>query len=70
MSKRVRVEDASDDAPVPKRFRPSSTDRFSNLSDELILRILGYLPVSQLVVCQRYVYLSSMCLSICFMKSR
>ena len=63
MSKRVRVEDDLDDAPSPKRVRSSSTDRLSNLSDELILRVLGYLPVSQLVVCQRYVYLSFMRLS-------
>lgn len=35
-----------------KRSRPSATDHLSRLSDELILRVLSYLPVSQLVLCQ------------------
>lgn len=36
-----------------KRVRPSSRDHLSRLSDELVLRVLSYLPVSQLVLCQR-----------------
>lgn len=54
MGKRVRLEDDDDDEQrLVKRARPSSLDRLSKLSDELILRVLSYLPVSQLVVCQR-----------------
>ena len=53
MSKRLREEDSLNDAPAEKRARPSSVDRLSKLSDELILRVLSYLPVSNLVVCQR-----------------
>ena len=56
MSKRVRAEEALEDAPPSKRARPSSVDRLSKLSDELILRVLSYLSVSQLVVCQRYAF--------------
>ena len=55
MSKRAREEDGLEDSPASKRMRLSSVDRLSKLSDELILRVLGSLPVSQLVVCQRYV---------------
>ena len=58
MSKRVRDEDVLEDVPSSKRMRPSSVDRLSKLSDELILRVLANLPVSQLVVCQRYVCIS------------
>jgi hypothetical protein len=36
-----------------KRFRPALRDHLSHLSDELLLRILGYLPVPQLALCQR-----------------
>jgi hypothetical protein len=60
MSKRVRDEDVLEDAPASKRIRPSSVDRLSKLSDELILRVLSYLPVSQLVVCERYVCIMSL----------
>ena len=38
-----------------KRRRESSIDRFSRLSDELNLRILSHLTVSDLTICQRYV---------------
>ena len=55
MSKRVRQQDGLDDDRAAKRVRPSSPDRLSKLSDELILRVLSFLPVSQLAVCQRYV---------------
>jgi len=54
MAKRARNEGAVKE-PDAKRLRASSIDRLSRLSDELILRILSYVPVSQLVVCQRYV---------------
>lgn len=53
MGKRVRPEDDGDEQLPMKRIRPSSLDRLSKLSDELILRVLSYLPVAQLVVCQR-----------------
>ena len=55
MGKRARTEDGIDRERPTKHLRASSLDRLSRLSDELILRVLSYLPVSQLVVCQRYV---------------
>jgi hypothetical protein len=36
-----------------KRIRPAVRDHLSHLSDELLLRVLSYLPVSQLALCQR-----------------
>ncbi|KAK5107124.1 hypothetical protein LTR62_001714 [Meristemomyces frigidus] len=37
----------------PKRQRSITLDRLSKLSDELVLRVLSYLPVPQLTVCAR-----------------
>jgi len=56
MSKR-KVSDAFDESDKPvKRWRATTTvDRLSALSHELILRVLSYLPVLDLIVCQRYV---------------
>lgn len=54
MAKRAR-EKSDVDGREEKRQRSSSVDRFSGLSDELILRVFSCLPVSQLVVCERYV---------------
>ena len=51
MPKRSR-EDQELDGPSAKRLRPSNTDRLSHLSDELLLRTLSYLSVSDLVLCQ------------------
>lgn len=42
-----------DDQHEAKRARATNVDGFSRLSDELILRILSYLPVTELVRCQR-----------------
>ncbi|TKA66494.1 hypothetical protein B0A55_09166 [Friedmanniomyces simplex] len=53
MVKRVREEDDGLDESHSKRPKPSEADRLSRLSDELTLRVLSYLPVAQLVVCQR-----------------
>ena len=53
MVKRSRIEDVVDSSRDEKRLRTTKVDRFSRLSDELILRVLPYLPVSQLVLCQR-----------------
>ncbi|KAK5137102.1 hypothetical protein LTR08_001111 [Meristemomyces frigidus] len=53
MVKRRRDEQNSGGERSLKRARPDSVDRFTSLSDELILRVLSYLPVSHLVVCQR-----------------
>jgi F-box domain len=39
--------------PSPKRLRFSRPDRLSRLSDELILRILSFVDVSDLTSCQR-----------------
>ena len=36
-----------------KRLRPNKIDRLSILSDELVLRALSLLPISDLVVCER-----------------
>ncbi|KAK3112654.1 hypothetical protein LTR53_010851 [Teratosphaeriaceae sp. CCFEE 6253] len=53
MAKRGREDDV-DSRPGPsKRSRPANVDHLSRLSDELTLRVLSYLPVAQLVVCQR-----------------
>lgn len=50
-----RSRDEAGDAPsVAKRLRPNTTDRFSVLSDELLLRILSFLPISDLVLCERW----------------
>lgn len=56
MSKRRRDSDESD-ASTRKRRRDSSAgsiDRLSCLSNELLLHILSFLPISSLSVCQRY----------------
>ena len=53
MAKRSREDQEIDDRS-PKRLRPSSPDRLSHLSDELLIRTLSYLSVSDLVRCQRY----------------
>jgi hypothetical protein len=52
MLKRRRVED---DHPghVQKRCRLQYGYDFSLLSDELILKVLTYLPISDLAICQR-----------------
>lgn len=54
MPKRSYENQELDDRPE-KRLRPSNPDRLSLLSDELLLRTLSYLSVSDLVLCQRYV---------------
>lgn len=57
MSKRRR-DDAQFDLPPTKRHRDAVTsplDRLSSLSDEILLHILSFLPISSLNVCQRYV---------------
>lgn len=54
MSKRRREDDTSD-LPSAKRNRDlviGPVDRLSSLSDELLLNILSFLPVSSLNVCQ------------------
>lgn len=38
-----------------KRWRAAHPDRLSSLSHELLLRVLSFLPVPDLIVCQRYV---------------
>jgi hypothetical protein len=56
MSKRRR-DDAQFDLPSAKRYRDGVTsplDRLSSLSDELLLHVLSFLPISSLNVCQRY----------------
>ena len=54
MAKRSR-EDRDIDGRSTKRLRFSNPDRLSHLSDELLIRTLSYLSVSDLVRCQRYV---------------
>jgi hypothetical protein len=56
MSKRRR-DDTQLGLPPTKRYRDTATsplDRLSSLSDELLLHILSFLPISGLNVCQRY----------------
>ena len=53
MAKRSREDQEIDDRS-PKRLRPSNPDRLSHLSDELLIRTLSCLSVSDLVRCQRY----------------
>ncbi|KAK4893267.1 hypothetical protein LTR27_008390 [Elasticomyces elasticus] len=49
-----RARDISDeDEESPKRIKQTDVDRLSRLSDELTLRVLSFLPTSQLVVCER-----------------
>ncbi|KAJ5984393.1 hypothetical protein N7481_006492 [Penicillium waksmanii] len=52
MSKRRRGEEDQSDAPFSKRRRDSATggpvDRLSSLSNELLLHILSFLPISSL----------------------
>ena len=56
MSKRPRYDGNENESHInPKRLRPSDRDRFSNLSDELVLRILSYLPLSDRIVSLRCV---------------
>ena len=54
MPKRRRLEN---DYPAPprKKARLRFDYGFSLLSDELVLKVLSYLPVSELAVCQRCV---------------
>ena len=56
MSKRPRNDENEDEIQInTKRLRSSDRDRFSNLSDELVLRILSYLPLSDRIVSLRCV---------------
>ncbi|EMC96333.1 hypothetical protein BAUCODRAFT_70614 [Baudoinia panamericana UAMH 10762] len=51
--KRQRDADEIVLQPATKRTKTSRVDHLSRLSDELILRVLGALSVSQLIVCER-----------------
>lgn len=53
MAKRGREHEGSDFERNTKRIKPLKVDRLSRLSDELTLRVLSYLPVSDLLMCQR-----------------
>lgn len=55
MPKRSRLEEAEVERPS-KRLRPQSLDRFSALSDELLLRTLSFLSITDLVLCERCEY--------------
>ncbi|GAB7354806.1 hypothetical protein MBLNU459_g5197t2 [Dothideomycetes sp. NU459] len=48
-----RARSLAQDERQDKRLRPNSPDRLSALSHELALRVLAFLPVPDLVVCQR-----------------
>lgn len=51
-----RVRESDDDIENPSKVRRvSRNDILSRLSDELLVRILSFIPVSSLLVCQRYV---------------
>ena len=47
------LEDPTGSAASRKRPRPCPVDRFSSLSDELILRIFSFLGVPDVCICQR-----------------
>ena len=51
--RRSSVSEADLSLPTPKRTRTESTDRLSQLSDELLIRILHHVPISGLLQCQR-----------------
>lgn len=53
--KRLREDDEAlaQSSRDSKRLRPSSVDHLSSLSDELLLKVLSFLRISELVVCQR-----------------
>lgn len=53
-----RSPDRDIDEYCAKRLRLHPPDRLSSLSDELILRTLSYLPVSELLICERCAYLA------------
>ena len=52
MPKRSRA-DSEEVTSVPKRLRLKCPDRLSVLSDELLLRTLSFLPIPDLVLCER-----------------
>lgn len=47
--------DEEDSAPAQKKRRLHVSHDFSLLSDELILKVLAYLSISDLAICQRCV---------------
>ncbi|KAF4313543.1 Zinc finger CCHC-type protein [Botryosphaeria dothidea] len=53
MPKRRAEDDDQNALPPAKRGRNIASDKLSRLSDELLLRILSYVPVATLNVCQR-----------------
>ncbi|KXT17334.1 hypothetical protein AC579_3861 [Pseudocercospora musae] len=55
MAKRTRDDsgDISEDVLPAKRPKVTSSDRLSSLSDELLLKVLSFLPTTQLTVCER-----------------
>jgi hypothetical protein len=52
--KRAREDCDGEEHPAKVR-RLANTDQLSKLSDELLVRILSFVPVTSLLVCQRYV---------------
>lgn len=55
LMKRSREED-DDGEHASKVRRVSKVDRLSRLSDELLVRILSFVPVASLLTCQRYAH--------------
>ena len=49
-----RAREDCDGEPSTKVRRVIKLDRLSKLSDELLVRILSFVPVDSLLVCQRY----------------
>jgi hypothetical protein len=51
-----RAYEGDDDGEHPAKVqRLLNPDKLSKLSEELLVRILSFLPVPSLLVCQRYV---------------
>jgi hypothetical protein len=55
MPKRRRIDEEWS-APAQKKRRLQFEHDLSLLSDELILKVMTYLPISDLAICQRFVY--------------
>jgi hypothetical protein len=54
--KRAREDcDGEEEHPTKVR-RLANSDRLSSLSDEILVRILAFVPVASLLVCQRYCF--------------
>lgn len=59
MSKRQRDDESNLPTSKRRELVPSSLDQLSSLSNELLLHVLSFLPLSSLIACQGYNHPSS-----------